>query len=85
MYSGSSDGESHEAAAQRKIPPASSMPWVRNLRRYIGSGVGLGPEALMGMHNSMSTILFENLVYFVRRISIWILLGDSLLIFGEVS
>ncbi|XP_024022608.1 probable serine/threonine-protein phosphatase 2A regulatory subunit B'' subunit TON2 [Morus notabilis] len=50
MYSGSSDGESHEAvaaAAQRKIPPASSMPWVRNLRRYIGSGVGLGPEALM--------------------------------------
>lgn len=47
MYSGSSDGESHEAV-QRKIPPASSMPWVRNLRRYIGSGAGLGSEALMG-------------------------------------
>ncbi|KAB1214036.1 putative serine/threonine-protein phosphatase 2A regulatory subunit B'' subunit TON2 [Morella rubra] len=46
MYSGSSDGESHEAV-QRKIPPASSMPWVRNLRRYIGSGAGLGSEALM--------------------------------------
>ncbi|XP_022760513.1 probable serine/threonine-protein phosphatase 2A regulatory subunit B'' subunit TON2 isoform X2 [Durio zibethinus] len=47
MYSGSSDGESHEAATQRKIPPASSMLWVRNLRRYIGSGDGLGSEALM--------------------------------------
>ncbi|MBA0570882.1 hypothetical protein Golob_004485 [Gossypium lobatum] len=48
MYSGSSDGESHEAATQRKIPPVSSMLWVRNLRRYIGSGAGLGSEALMG-------------------------------------
>ncbi|WRX19750.1 hypothetical protein QQP08_012237 [Theobroma cacao] len=47
MYSGSSDGEGHEAATQRKIPPASSMLWVRNLRRYIGSGAGLGSEALM--------------------------------------
>ncbi|KAA3480956.1 putative serine/threonine-protein phosphatase 2A regulatory subunit B'' subunit TON2 [Gossypium australe] len=47
MYSGSSDGESHEAATQRKIPPVSSMLWVRNLRRYIGSGAGLGSEALM--------------------------------------
>ncbi|KAM0962775.1 hypothetical protein EV2_022584 [Malus domestica] len=46
MYSGSSDGEGHEAA-QRKIPPASSMLWVRNLRRFIGSGAGLGSEALM--------------------------------------
>ncbi|KAJ6897948.1 serine/threonine-protein phosphatase 2A regulatory subunit B'' subunit TON2 [Populus alba x Populus x berolinensis] len=46
MYSGSSDGESHEAA-QRRIPPASSMLWVRNLRRFIGSGTGLGSEALM--------------------------------------
>ncbi|MFQ6646199.1 hypothetical protein Gotur_019749 [Gossypium turneri] len=27
MYSGSSDGESHEAATQRKIPPVSSMLW----------------------------------------------------------
>lgn len=50
MYSGgSSDGESHEATAQRKIPPASSMLWVRNLRRYIGSGAGLGSESLMGI------------------------------------
>ncbi|CAN1129694.1 Probable serine/threonine-protein phosphatase 2A regulatory subunit B'' subunit TON2 [Linum perenne] len=45
MYSGSSDGESHDP--QRKIPPPSSMLWVRNLRRYIGSGAGLGSEALM--------------------------------------
>ncbi|KAF8392558.1 hypothetical protein HHK36_022903 [Tetracentron sinense] len=48
MYSGSSDGESHEAVS-RKIPPASSMLWVRNLRRFIGSGAGLGSEALMGL------------------------------------
>lgn len=46
MYSGSSDGEGHEAPT-RKIPPASSMLWVRNLRRFIGSGTGLGSEALM--------------------------------------
>ncbi|KAL6513356.1 putative serine/threonine-protein phosphatase 2A regulatory subunit B'' subunit ton2 [Orobanche gracilis] len=44
MYNGFSDGE---ASAQRKIPAASSMLWVRNLRRYIGSGAGLGSEALM--------------------------------------
>ncbi|KAG6437501.1 hypothetical protein SASPL_102419 [Salvia splendens] len=44
MYSGSSDGE---ASTQRKIPAASSMLWVRNLRRFIGSGAGLGSEALM--------------------------------------
>ncbi|KAG6491523.1 hypothetical protein ZIOFF_046455 [Zingiber officinale] len=50
MYSGPSDGEGggcHEAAAPKKIPSASSMPWVRNLRRYVGSGAGLGSEALM--------------------------------------
>ncbi|PQQ06341.1 putative serine/threonine-protein phosphatase 2A regulatory subunit B subunit TON2 [Prunus yedoensis var. nudiflora] len=47
MYSGSSDGEGGHEAAQRKIPPASSMLWVRNLRRFIGSGTGLGSEALM--------------------------------------
>ncbi|WZZ38590.1 hypothetical protein YC2023_034849 [Brassica napus] len=47
MYSGSSDGESHDTSTQRRIPPASSMLWVRNLRRYIGSGAGLGSEALM--------------------------------------
>ncbi|KAK4491079.1 hypothetical protein RD792_001801 [Penstemon davidsonii] len=44
MYSGSSDGE---ASTQKKIPAASSMLWVRNLRRYIGSGAGLGSESLM--------------------------------------
>ncbi|PNX77382.1 serine/threonine protein phosphatase 2A regulatory subunit B subunit gamma-like protein, partial [Trifolium pratense] len=45
MYS---DGETHDAPqSQRKIPPASSMLWVRNLRRFIGSGAGLGSEALM--------------------------------------
>lgn len=43
MYSGgSSDGEG------KMTPPPSSMPWVRNLRRFIGSGAGLGSEALMG-------------------------------------
>ncbi|CAK9159743.1 unnamed protein product [Ilex paraguariensis] len=47
MYSGSSDGEGHDSSAQRKIPPPSSMLWVRNLRRFIGSGDGLGSEALM--------------------------------------
>ncbi|CAJ1941062.1 unnamed protein product [Sphenostylis stenocarpa] len=50
MYSGSSDGETHDAA-HRKIPPASSMLWVRNLRRFIGSGAGLGSEALMGQYS----------------------------------
>ncbi|KAG6488435.1 hypothetical protein ZIOFF_049678 [Zingiber officinale] len=50
MYSGPSGegGGGHEAAAPKKIPSASSMPWVRNLRRYVGSGAGLGSEALMG-------------------------------------
>lgn len=58
MYSGSSDGEGHETT-QRKIPPASSMLWVRNLRRYIGSGAGLGSEALMGIipHISLAHFL----------------------------
>ncbi|KMZ63103.1 hypothetical protein ZOSMA_427G00010 [Zostera marina] len=50
MYSGSSDGEGagngHDLIG-KKIPPASSMPWVRNLRRFVGSGAGLGSEALM--------------------------------------
>ncbi|RWW25331.1 hypothetical protein GW17_00010334 [Ensete ventricosum] len=58
MYSGSSDGEGsggHEAAAApKKIPSASSMPWVRNLRRYVGSGTGLGSEALMGLFPSLN-------------------------------
>ncbi|KAG6529240.1 hypothetical protein ZIOFF_011436 [Zingiber officinale] len=51
MYGGASDGEGigvgHDAGAPKKIPSASSMPWVRNLRRYVGSGAGLGSEALM--------------------------------------
>ncbi|KAL2464128.1 putative serine/threonine-protein phosphatase 2A regulatory subunit B'' subunit TON2 [Forsythia ovata] len=48
MYSGSSDGEGHEpSAAPRRLPPASSMLWVRNLRRFIGSGTGVGSESLM--------------------------------------
>ncbi|KAG8484682.1 hypothetical protein CXB51_023565 [Gossypium anomalum] len=28
MYGGSSDGDGHKAATQRKIPPASSMLWA---------------------------------------------------------
>ncbi|KAL1832545.1 hypothetical protein ACET3Z_002196 [Daucus carota] len=44
MHNGSGDGE---ASASKKIPPATSMLWVRNLRRFIGSGTGLGSEALM--------------------------------------
>ncbi|MCO5610257.1 hypothetical protein L7F22_064493 [Adiantum nelumboides] len=27
--------------------PTSSMLWVRNLKKYVGSGTGLGSEALM--------------------------------------
>eukprot|EP00252_Welwitschia_mirabilis_P017164 TRINITY_DN38080_c0_g1_i1.p1 TRINITY_DN38080_c0_g1~~TRINITY_DN38080_c0_g1_i1.p1 ORF type:complete len:482 (+),score=110.92 TRINITY_DN38080_c0_g1_i1:173-1618(+) len=46
MQSGSSDGEGHEGIS-RRISQASAMPWARNLRRYIGSGTGLGSEALM--------------------------------------
>ena len=61
MYSGSSDGESHDAPqSQRKIPPASSMLWVRNLRRFIGSGAGLGSEALMG-----PSVFFVSLLHFL--------------------
>ncbi|RLM99595.1 phosphatase subunit g4-1 [Panicum miliaceum] len=43
------DGASSAVAAPagRRIPPASSMPWVRNLRRFVGTGAGLGSEALM--------------------------------------
>ncbi|KAI8561594.1 hypothetical protein RHMOL_Rhmol04G0352300 [Rhododendron molle] len=58
MYSGSSDGEGHESSsAPRKIPPPSSMLWVRNLRRYIGTGAGLGSEALMELETKR--ILFD--------------------------
>ncbi|XP_028547862.1 probable serine/threonine-protein phosphatase 2A regulatory subunit B'' subunit TON2 [Dendrobium catenatum] len=47
MYGAASDGEGAPDAVPKKIPPASSMPWVRNLRRFIGSGTGLGSEARM--------------------------------------
>ncbi|KAI0510774.1 hypothetical protein KFK09_011383 [Dendrobium nobile] len=47
MYGAASDGEGASDAVPKKIPPASSMPWVRNLRRFIGSGTGLGSEARM--------------------------------------
>ncbi|KAG5554968.1 hypothetical protein RHGRI_012495 [Rhododendron griersonianum] len=58
MYSGSSDGEGHESSsAPRKIPPPASMLWVRNLRRYIGTGAGLGSEALMELETKR--ILFD--------------------------
>ena len=48
MYNGSSEGEGGHDGIPRKIPPAASMPWVRNLRRFVGNGAGLGSEALMG-------------------------------------
>ncbi|KAL2470334.1 putative serine/threonine-protein phosphatase 2A regulatory subunit B'' subunit TON2 [Abeliophyllum distichum] len=47
MYSGSSDGKGRDSSGPRKIPPVSSMLWVRKFRRYIGSGTGLGSESLM--------------------------------------
>ncbi|KAJ6793248.1 phosphatase subunit g4-1 isoform X3 [Iris pallida] len=61
MYSSTNDGEgSHDASAggrQKKIPPASSMSWVRNLRRFIGSGAGLGSEALHGLLSDLHGLL----------------------------
>jgi len=71
MYS---DGEAHDAPqTQRKIPPASSMLWVRNLRRFIGSGAGLGSEALMGSFPFLS-IFFSFVIsinyYFITYIII---------------
>ncbi|GLJ45903.1 hypothetical protein SUGI_0966330 [Cryptomeria japonica] len=56
MYSGSSDGEGNDGLL-KKISQASSMPWVRNLRRYIGTEAGLGSEALMELE--MKRILLE--------------------------
>ncbi|CAL5383602.1 unnamed protein product [Camellia sinensis] len=47
MYSVSIDGQDHEALHPRKIPPSSSLLWARNRHHYIGSGAGLGSEALM--------------------------------------
>lgn len=64
MYSGSSDGEGHEPGGPaRKIPPASSMLWVRNLRRYIGSGAGLGSEALMGWYSFPYLIILRIVLF----------------------
>eukprot|EP00249_Psilotum_nudum_P016465 c25839_g1_i1 orf=428-1771(+) len=40
------DGESLDSLS-KKIAGASSMPWARNLRKYVGSGAGLGSEALI--------------------------------------
>lgn len=31
-----------------KSPPASTMLWAEQLRKYVGSGAGLGSEALTG-------------------------------------
>ncbi|KAI8011771.1 putative serine/threonine-protein phosphatase 2A regulatory subunit B'' subunit TON2 [Camellia lanceoleosa] len=53
MYSVSIDGQDHEASRLRKIPPSSSLLWARNLRHYIGSGAGLGSEALMDVNMAM--------------------------------
>ncbi|CAD6334631.1 unnamed protein product [Miscanthus lutarioriparius] len=55
------DGASSAAAAAsapagRRIPPASSMPWVRNLRRFVGTGAGLGSEALMGQSVPLASV-----------------------------
>ena len=45
MHSGSaSNGDSQDSSSS-----SSSMLWVRNLKKYVGSGNGLGSEALMGM------------------------------------
>ncbi|RRT63184.1 hypothetical protein B296_00006856 [Ensete ventricosum] len=46
-----------KAGAPKKIPAASSTPWVRNLRRYVGSGTGIGSEALMVMGTRLTTSL----------------------------
>ncbi|KAI3799595.1 hypothetical protein L1987_34894 [Smallanthus sonchifolius] len=61
LYSGSSDGEGNDVSsvASRKILPASSMTWVRNLLRYIGSGAGLGSETLMGIVNHFHQIFIQ--------------------------
>nr|GMD77759.1 probable serine/threonine-protein phosphatase 2A regulatory subunit B'' subunit TON2 [Ipomoea batatas] len=47
MYGNSGDVEGNDPSGSRKASPPSAMPWVRNLRRYIGDGAGLGSEALM--------------------------------------
>ena len=91
MYS---DGEAHDAPqTQRKIPPASSMLWVRNLRRFIGSGAGLGSEALMGSYSFLS-ISFSFVIsinyYFITYIHYYAILQnlkqkESCLTFLKIS
>ncbi|RWW67942.1 hypothetical protein BHE74_00024598, partial [Ensete ventricosum] len=84
MYSGSSDGEGsggHEAAAApKKIPSASSMPWVRNLRRYVGSGTGLGSEALMGLFPSLNLKQSELLLNADDLDAMWVCLRENCVI-----
>ncbi|KAJ7536115.1 hypothetical protein O6H91_12G056800 [Diphasiastrum complanatum] len=39
------NGELQEVS--KELPAGSSMPWVQALKKYVGSGAGLGSEALM--------------------------------------
>ncbi|MBA0801497.1 hypothetical protein Gohar_011861 [Gossypium harknessii] len=57
MYGGSSDGDGHKAATQRKIPPVRRCFGPQNLPRYIGTGAGLGSEALMSTYVGVSDML----------------------------
>lgn len=40
--------EGTKDAVAQKGPPPSSMLWVEQLRKYVGSGEGLGSEAATG-------------------------------------
>lgn len=40
--------EGTKEAVAPKGPPPSSMLWVEQLRKYVGSGEGLGSEAVTG-------------------------------------
>ena len=57
------------------------MLWVRNLRRFIGSGAGLGSEALMGplslslTHTHTYTHIFHFLVKNLLKIPFFLFLG----------
>lgn len=89
MYS---DGEAHEGPqTQRKIPPASSMLWVRNLRRFIGSGAGLGSEALMGSYSFLSFFVISINYFFITYIHYCHIISQNLkqkescLIFLKIS
>lgn len=63
---GGGDGARRPRGRRRRIPPASSMPWVRNLRRFVGTGAGLGSEALMGQCRSPPPHPFSFPVVFGR-------------------